>query len=63
MLLRSGRCLVTDRCTLGQWTCQRRLPLVPVDGVALAGEQAWLSPQADGEWRVEFAGSADEDGP
>ena len=56
MRLRSWRCLVTDRCTLGQWTCQCRSPLVPVDGVALAGDQAWPSPQDDGEWRVEFAG-------
>ena len=51
-----GDASVTDRCTLGQWTCQCRLPLVQSMESRWRATRPWLSPEADGEWRVEFAG-------
>jgi hypothetical protein len=49
-----GDAYVTDRCPPAWVDMQCRLPLVLVEGVALAGDQAWLSPEADGDRRVEF---------
>jgi hypothetical protein len=48
-----GDACVTNRCPPARVDMQCRLPLL-VEGVALAGDQAWLSPEADGDWRVEF---------
>jgi hypothetical protein len=42
--VRSWRCCVTDRCPPARVDMQCRLPLL-VEGVALAGDQAWLSPE------------------